>query len=265
MRISPPLRQRLQQALIARSRDPAADLRARIAAARALGELGDPRFERRRGPDADYLLPPVVAIEGGVYRIGSDEGLQQDEAPAHPVTLAPFAIGQFPVTNAEWRLFLESGGYEDERWWDTAAARAWRRGEGTAEGPKQELRDFRRQLLANPSRISELHGAGSITSVQAENWENLARRSDADFEAVLETWYPAGRQTRPERWDDPAFNHLAQPVVGVCWYEARAYCAWLSAQQRATLPLADRGGVGGRRAGPCDGAVAMDLQTRDAR
>ena len=47
---------------------------------------------------------------------------------------------------------------------------------------------------------------------------------------MLENWYPPGRQTRPERWDDPAFNHPAQPVVGICWYEARAYCAWLSAQ-----------------------------------
>jgi hypothetical protein len=56
-------RQRLQQALMARSRDPEADLRARIAAARALGDLGDPRFERRRGPDGDNLLPPLV--QGG--------------------------------------------------------------------------------------------------------------------------------------------------------------------------------------------------------
>lgn len=56
------LRQRLQEALVARSRDPQADLRARIAAARALGELGDPRLERRRGPHGDYLLPPLVPI-----------------------------------------------------------------------------------------------------------------------------------------------------------------------------------------------------------
>jgi formylglycine-generating enzyme required for sulfatase activity len=54
--------------------------------------------------------------------------------------------------------------------------------------------------------------------------------SDGEFEAVLETLYPSGRQTRPDRWDDPAFNHPSQPVVGICWYETRAYCAWLSAQ-----------------------------------
>ncbi len=43
-------------------------------------------------------------------------------------------------------------------------------------------------------------------------------------------WYPAGRQTEPRYWNDDAFNNPAQPVVGICWYEVRAYCAWLSAQ-----------------------------------
>jgi hypothetical protein len=47
--VSDALRRRLQQALVERSRDATADLRARIAAARALGELGDPRFARRSG------------------------------------------------------------------------------------------------------------------------------------------------------------------------------------------------------------------------
>ena len=54
---------------------PRADLRARIAAGLALGELGDPRFERRDGPYGTYLLPPLIEIPGGTYHLGSDEGL----------------------------------------------------------------------------------------------------------------------------------------------------------------------------------------------
>ena len=252
--IAPELRTRLQHALVSRSRDPAADLRARIAAARALGDLGDPRFERRRGPDGEYLLPPLIHIDGDTYPIGSDEGLYEDEAPAHRVALAAFAIGKFPVTNAEWRHFLEAGGYDDERWWQTDAARAWRRGEGTAEGPRQEWREWRQRILANPGQIQELLQTARITSKQAKESEELRDLPNDAFEARLEQWYPPGRQTQPALWDDPAFNHPSQPVVGICWYEAQAYCAWLSAQSavRFRLPTeveweaAARGQVGRR-------------------
>ena len=69
--VGDPLRAELRAALVARSRDPAADLRARIDAALALGPLGDPRFERRTGPFGTYLLPPLVTVAGGTYRIGA--------------------------------------------------------------------------------------------------------------------------------------------------------------------------------------------------
>jgi len=32
----------------------------------------------------------------------------------------------------------------------------------------------------------------------------------------------------PRFWTDTAFNHPRQPVVGVSWFEAVAYCEWLS-------------------------------------
>src|SRR5690606_16447139 len=109
----------IRWALVARTQDPDTDLRARIAAGLALGELGDPRFERHTGPYGDYLLPHMIPIEGGQYTIGSDDGLYDDETPVHTVPLKPFEMAQFPVTNAEYKLFIDADGYEDEQWWDT--------------------------------------------------------------------------------------------------------------------------------------------------
>ena len=175
-------------------------------------------------------MPPLIAIPGGTYAIGSDDGHYDDEAPVHAVDLQPFQLGQFPVTNAEYALFVKAGGYEDERWWDTEAAQAWRRGDSTAEGAKQQWRENRQAFQTNFDRIHDLHQQGRITSQQADDWEHIARMDDDAFEALLEEWYPPGRQTQPAYWNDEAFNNPAQPVVGVCWFEARAYCAWLRAQ-----------------------------------
>jgi formylglycine-generating enzyme len=41
----------------------------------------------------------------------------------------------------------------------------------------------------------------------------------------------------PPFWNDPAFNHPEQPVVGVSWYEAIRYCERLSAFTGRTLRL----------------------------
>jgi formylglycine-generating enzyme required for sulfatase activity len=35
---------------------------------------------------------------------------------------------------------------------------------------------------------------------------------------------------QPRWWDDVRFNRAGQPVVGISWVEAEAYCAWLTVQ-----------------------------------
>lgn len=188
-----------------------------------MGKLGDPRFERRQGPYGDYLRPPLIQITGGVYILGDDG----HEPPVHKVELAAFRIGQFPITNAEWALFLRAGGYDEERWWETSEARAWR-GETTAEILKQQWREFRRWIQ---QRHDQLHTFKDYTSQDIENYKRYADMSDTEFEELLGAWYPPGRRTEPARWNDAAFNNPAQPVAGVSWHEVRAYCAWLSAQK----------------------------------
>ncbi|MCB1977745.1 MAG: SUMF1/EgtB/PvdO family nonheme iron enzyme, partial [Nitrosomonas sp.] len=252
--VSAELRADLQHRLVARSRDRDADLRARILAGDALGRLGDPRFETQQGPLGRYLLPPMIAIDGGTYAIGSDKGLEESKAPRHAVELAPFALGQFLVTNAEFRCFIESGGYDDPRWWDTPQAQRWQRGEGTGESSQDNWRYWRNRFKSDAQLFTQWTEEQAWTEADIQQWQDYLAMTDGAFEALLEERWPDQRFVQPERWGDSGFDAPNQPVVGVCWFEARAYCAWLSAQaeQHYHLPIeaeweAAAGGTAGRR------------------
>jgi len=135
----------------------------RVRAGKLLGELDDPR------PGVCTLPPAMVEFPGGLFTIGEPIGKARygDEENDQPSTIAPFAIARYPVTNAQYALFLDDDGYHaDAPWWD-AAGREWLR---------QSVRTA--PLLWNDERFGI---------------------------------------TRP--------NH---PVVGVTWYEATAFCRWLT-------------------------------------
>lgn len=56
------------------------------------------------GTPPSQAFPELVAIPGGSFAMGSTAG-EPDEAPVHQVTLSPFAIGRYEVTNAEFERF----------------------------------------------------------------------------------------------------------------------------------------------------------------
>ena len=51
---------------------------------------------------------------------------------------------------------------------------------------------------------------------------------------------PVERRDRPFYWEDHDLNNPIFPLVGVTWFEAQAYCNWLSAQQPDFLAASGR-------------------------
>jgi prepilin-type processing-associated H-X9-DG protein len=118
----------------------------------------------------NYFLVPA-----GTFEMGDnfDEGNPR-ERPVHVVYVDAFYIGEFEVTNGQYRKFIDDGGYGNEEYWS----------------------------------------AGGF-----------------------------GFFEEPVHWNDLTFNgggipgNEKFPVVGVCWYEAAAYCGWLSAKTGAVYRL----------------------------
>lgn len=107
---------RSASSLVEVAEDPSSSTSMRLAAGRLLGMLGDPRI--------DVTNPPMVDIPAGRIGIGlawddvdavveryASAGVKrawiQKECPRHTVDFAAFRIGRYPVTNAEYLVFLK--------------------------------------------------------------------------------------------------------------------------------------------------------------
>jgi energy-coupling factor transporter ATP-binding protein EcfA2 len=120
-------------------------------------------------------LPARQRLEAGLLEAALDidpPGLDDFIPPLDRPSPRGFHIARYPVTNKQFRRFVEAGGYEEDRpWWTEEITRELAWDEGWRKGPRY--------------------------------------------------------------WDDERFNHSTQPVVGISWYEANAYCRWLTEELRA--------------------------------
>ncbi|MFQ5460283.1 MAG: formylglycine-generating enzyme family protein, partial [Anaerolineae bacterium] len=152
------------------------------------------------------------------------------EAPKHRVTLSAFAMSRYPLTNAEWARFIDSGGCDDERWWPPGPAREWQQGSGTGRGGRDDYRMWRQRLLEDPTLLDEHYRHGRVPKPLYHAWRRRLRMSHDEFEEHLREKWPDGPKPVPQRWFDRNYSNPSQPVTGVSWYEAQAYCLWLTAQ-----------------------------------
>jgi len=81
-----------------------------------------PRFLQDRTP-AEPAGPPAnedIELAGGPFLLGAErdgEFVFDNEKWAHRVTLAPFRIAKFAVSNQEYAEFVEAAGYRTEKYW----------------------------------------------------------------------------------------------------------------------------------------------------
>jgi formylglycine-generating enzyme required for sulfatase activity len=65
--------------------------------------------------DCEDVCPEMVWIKPGSFMMGSpdtEKGHQADEGPVHEVRIAySFAVGKYPVTRGEWRLYANDTGH----------------------------------------------------------------------------------------------------------------------------------------------------------
>jgi formylglycine-generating enzyme required for sulfatase activity/nucleoside phosphorylase len=208
--------------------------RERAQAGDMLGCLGDPRpgtglrlGGARRSPrsrtaaraygGAREWVPDVLWVEipGGEFPMGTyadGDISQDDEHPKHVVDLPTFYISRYPITNAQFRRFVEAGGYDKERYW-TPEGGAWRTGQ-----LEPGLVVFDDPLLHR----------------EWVQWWNSR---------------PLDRRDCPFFIDNAVLGIANRPVIGVTWLEAVAYCRWLTEvlgfgfQEPGQVAYCDRGAI----------------------
>jgi iron(II)-dependent oxidoreductase len=165
-------------------------------------------------PGRSDVVGTSVLVPAGEFVLGVDAVSEphslDNERPAHVVDVPAFRIGRVPVTNGEWRQFVDDGGYEQQHWW---SERGWQhRQEAGLSAPQFWNADGTRARFGHIEEIPADEPVQHVTYFEAEAyaaWAGARLPTEEEWEKAA-AWDPAAGKRRRFPWGttEPT-EHLA--------------------------------------------------------
>ena len=162
-------------------------------------------------------LPPsrpvphdAVLVPGGPFVLGVDAADEpwslDNERPAHAVDIPSFRIGRVPVTNGEYRRFVDAGGYDERHWWSGAG---WEhRVTAGLDGPQFWTADGSRRRFGILEAVPDDEPVQHVCFFEAEayaRWAGARLPTEQEWEKAC-VWDPAAGRRRRWPWGDSAWT-----------------------------------------------------------
>jgi formylglycine-generating enzyme required for sulfatase activity len=129
-------------------------------------------------PDVLTITAPIhlelVRVPAGEFLMGSDPEKDEDamdrEQPQHTIDLPEFAIGKYPVTNAQYAAFVQATDHMTPKHWEDGEIPSGKEDHPVVNVSWEDAMDFCQWL-------SQETGKGFVLPSEAE-WEKAARGTD---------------------------------------------------------------------------------------
>lgn len=112
-----------------------------------------------------------VPLDGGTFAMGSENG-QDRERPVHKVTLSPFRVSRYPVTNAQYASYVRESGKRSPDHWDESQIPAGKENHPVVEVSWSDAEAFCTWLTR---RLNDGGQEGSVQLPTEAQWELAAR------------------------------------------------------------------------------------------